>query len=55
MSKSQKAKTVDELSLTISNELGLREQMEIIKVINPSATFNKQTAEFVIGKNADAV
>lgn len=51
MSKSQKAKTVDELSLTISNELGLREQMEIIKVINPSATFNKQTAEFVIDLN----
>ncbi|XP_045176195.2 protein FAM199X-like [Mercenaria mercenaria] len=51
MTKSQKAKTVDELSLTISNDLGLREQMEIIKVINPAATFSKQTTQFVIDLN----
>lgn len=52
LTKSQKAKLVDELSLTISSELGLREQMQIIKIINPSATFSKQSSEFVIDLNA---
>ncbi|KAL4225171.1 hypothetical protein ACF0H5_015863 [Mactra antiquata] len=52
MSKSEKAKMVDELSLTISRELGLREQMDIIKIIDPAASFDKKPSEFVIDLNS---
>jgi hypothetical protein len=50
MTKSERSKTIDELSLLISTELSLREQMDIVKIINPTATLSKQTTEFVIGK-----
>lgn len=49
MSKNEKLKVIDELSLTIVENLGLQEKMNIIKIINPTANWNKQT-EFVIGK-----
>lgn len=51
MTKSERSKTIDELSLLISTELSLREQMDIVKIINPTATLSKQTTEFVIDLN----
>jgi len=49
LSKSEKMKLIDELSMTIVQDIGLQEKMQIIKIINPTANLNKQT-EFVIGK-----
>ncbi|XP_052800690.1 protein FAM199X-like [Mya arenaria] len=51
MSSSDRLKLIDELSLTISHQLDLREQMEIIKIIDPSANLNQQRMEFVIDLN----
>jgi len=50
MSSSDRLKLIDELSLTISEQLDLREQLEIIKIIDPTANLNRQHMEFVIGK-----
>jgi len=49
LSKNEKMKLIDELSMTIVQDIGLQEKMQIIKIINPTANLNKQT-EFVIGK-----
>ncbi|XP_052271691.1 protein FAM199X-like isoform X2 [Dreissena polymorpha] len=48
MSDNERFKLIDELSLTISHQLEFREQMEIIKIIDPAANLNKHRTEFVI-------
>lgn len=45
----EKASVIEELSRVISNELGLREQLEVIRIINPSAEVSPTDKEFVIG------
>lgn len=44
----EKASVIEELSRVISNELGLREQLEVIRIINPSAEVSPTDKEFVI-------
>lgn len=41
---------IEDLSRVISNELGLREQLEVIRIINPSAEVSPTDKEFVIGQ-----
>lgn len=49
LSDDEKASVIEELSRVISNELGLREQLEVIRIINPSAEVSPTDKEFVIG------
>ncbi|XP_064603645.1 protein FAM199X-like [Liolophura sinensis] len=48
MSCEEQVEVVEELSRVISNELGLREQLEVIKMISPSADVSPTDKEFVI-------
>ena len=43
--------TVEELSELISGELGLREQLDVIRIIYPEASIGPADTEFVIGKS----
>lgn len=49
MSSEEQVEVVEELSRVISNELGLREQLEVIKMISPAADVSPTDKEFVIG------
>ena len=40
---------VEELTDIISTQMGLREQLEVIKIINPKANISPADSEFVIG------
>ncbi|XP_048731138.2 protein FAM199X-like isoform X2 [Ostrea edulis] len=44
----EKTSVIEEISRVISNELGLREQLEVIRIINPSAHISPTDKEFVI-------
>lgn len=48
LSRQEKLKLVEELSATISCDLGLREQLDVIKIINPLTNINNIDKEFVI-------
>ncbi|CAH1785270.1 unnamed protein product [Owenia fusiformis] len=48
MTNSEQIREVEELSRTISEDLGLREQLEVIQIINPRATISYLDTEFVI-------
>ncbi|XP_006818629.1 uncharacterized protein LOC102810172, partial [Saccoglossus kowalevskii] len=43
-----KVRLVESLGQSISNELGLREQLDVIRIINPSAVISPSDSEFVI-------
>lgn len=46
----EKTTVIEELSRIISNDLGLREQLEVIRIINPAAHVSPTDKEFVIGQ-----
>lgn len=48
MTQQEKLETVEELSSTVTNHLGLREQLEVIRIINPLADASTTDAEFYI-------
>ena len=50
MTRDEKLETVEELSATVTNDLGLREQLEVIRIINPLAVLPTTDSEFYIGK-----
>ena len=50
MSNTQQVSVIEDLTKIISNEMGLREQMEVIRIINPEASISSTDTEFVIGK-----
>ena len=50
MSIKEKTATLEHLMETVSEKLGLREQLEIIKIINPNARLLPTDTEFFIGK-----
>ena len=50
MSIKEKTTTLERLMETVSEKLGLREQLEIIKIINPNARLLPTDTEFFIGK-----
>lgn len=51
MTQQEKLETVEELSSTVTNRLGLREQLEVIRIINPLADASTTDAEFYIGES----
>lgn len=48
MTQKEKLATVEELSSTITNHLSLREQLEVIRIINPLADTSTTESEFFI-------
>ena len=50
MSIKEKTTTLEHLMETVSEKLGLREQLEIIKIINPNARLLPTDTEFFIGE-----
>ncbi len=50
MSNIEQTRIVEEISSVVSHQMGLREQLEVIRIINPQATVSPTDAEFVIGK-----
>ena len=49
MTQQEKLETVEELSATVTNHLSLREQLEVIRIINPLADTSTTESEFFIG------
>ena len=50
MTRDERLGTVEELSATVTNSLGLREQLEVIRIINPLADTSTTESEFFIGR-----
>ena len=50
MTRDERLETVEELSSTVTNSLGLREQLEVIRIINPLADTSTTESEFFIGR-----
>ncbi|KAL3842838.1 hypothetical protein ACJMK2_020821 [Sinanodonta woodiana] len=48
LTKRERRDVVEDISLTISQNLGLREQLEVIRIINPTASISTTDTEFVI-------
>lgn len=48
MTRDERLETVEELSSTVTNSLGLREQLEVIRIINPLADTSTTESEFFI-------
>lgn len=48
MTREEKLETVEELSSTVTDHLGLREQLEVIRIINPLADTSRTESEFFI-------
>lgn len=48
MTRDERLETVEELSSTVTNNLGLREQLEVIRIINPLADTSTTESEFYI-------
>ena len=55
MTRDERLETVEELSSTVTNDLGLREQLEVIRIINPLADTSSTDSEFFIGNTASFV
>ena len=49
MTHSEQMTTIQELSDVISHKMGLREQLEVIRIMNPQANVMCTDAEFVVG------
>ena len=52
MTNTEQMTTIQELSDVISHKMGLREQLEVIRIMNPRANVLHTDTEFVIGKSS---
>jgi len=50
MEENERSKAVDCLTKIINDEMGLREQLEIIRILNPDAKLRPTDKQFVIGR-----
>ncbi len=50
MSGLEQRRTVEALSDVISYQMGLREQKEVIRLMNPAADVSSTDTEFIIGE-----
>ena len=50
MTNAEQVTTIQELSNVISHKMGLREQLEVIRIMNPQANVMHSDTEFIIGK-----
>ena len=55
MSNTEQMTTIQELSDVISHKMGLREQLEVIRIMNPDANVLRTDTEFVIGKSSNQI
>ena len=53
MSNSEQVSVVEEISRIISEQLGLREQLEVIKIISPASNVSPTDTEFIIGRSGN--
>lgn len=51
MSDDEQSKAVEYLTRIINDEMGLREQLEIIRILNPDTKLKPTDTQFIIGKN----
>lgn len=49
MDDDERSKTVKALTRIINDEMGLREQLEIIRILNPDIKLKPTDTQFVIG------
>ena len=50
MDEDERSKALDCLTRIINDEMGLREQLEIIRILNPEAKLKRTDKQFIIGK-----
>ena len=53
MTNTEQMTTIQELSDVISHKMGLREQLEVIRIMNPEASVLHTDTEFVISKSSN--
>ena len=51
MDEEERSRTIEFLTKTINDEMGLREQLEIIRILNPDAKLKRTDTQFIIGKS----
>ena len=49
MDQDERSRTIEFLTKIINEEMGLREQLEIIRALNPDAKLKRTDTQFVIG------
>ena len=49
MTSSQQRETIEHLTQVVSSSMGLREQLDVIRIVNPQAVVSSTDTEFEIG------
>jgi hypothetical protein len=49
MTSSQQTETIEHLTRVVSSSMGLREQIDVIRIVNPKAVVTATDTEFEIG------
>ena len=49
MTSSQQRETIEHLTQVVSSSMGLREQLDVIRIVNPQAVVSSADTEFEIG------
>lgn len=49
MTSSQQRQTIEHLTQVVSSTMGLREQLDVIRIVNPQAVVSATDTEFEIG------
>jgi hypothetical protein len=49
MDDDERSRTIEFLTKIINDEMGLREQLEIIRILNPDAKLKRTDTQFIIG------
>jgi hypothetical protein len=52
MDEAERSKTVYYLTKIVNEEMGLREQLDIIRILDPNMTFKSTETQFIVGKNS---
>ncbi len=50
MDDDERSRTIEFLTKIINDEMGLREQLEIIRILNPDAKLKRTDTQFIIGE-----
>ena len=49
MNENERSKILQNLTRTINDEMGLEEQLEIIRILNPNPKLNSADTQYIIG------
>ncbi len=55
MTSSQQRQTIEHLTQVVSASMGLREQLDVIRIVNPKAVVSATDTEFEIGIVASCI